>query len=257
MFERFTDRARRVLVYAQDEAKLLEHNYIGTEHILLGLVAEGEGGATAGGEGGAAVGGEGGAAAGGASGGSEGVAAEALASFGITLTAARQKVTETVGLANNYEPGSPPFTQRSKKVLELSLREALLLGHNYIGTEHMLLGLVREGEGVGAQVMVALGADLSTVRQRVLELMGATAPEAGEPGREPMALGAFGGSTSIGSPTGPTLEAWPRCRCGADLAEASRYRTIEVRAATGQTDQAPLVANVVYCQHCGFVLGNA
>ena len=142
MFERFTDRARRVLVLAQEEARLLGHNYIGTEHILLGLVHEGEG-----------------------------VAAKALGSLGVSAEAVREKVVERVAPAGTPTTGSPPFTPRAKKVLELSLREALQLGHNYIGTEHMLLGLVRETEGVGAQVLVSLGADLSRVRQQVIELL--------------------------------------------------------------------------------------
>jgi ATP-dependent Clp protease ATP-binding subunit ClpC len=142
LFERFTDRARRVLVLAQEEARLLNHNFIGTEHILLGLIHEGEG-----------------------------VAAKALESLGISLEAVREKVEETIGPAGSSTTGSPPFTPRAKKVLELSLREALQLGHNYIGTEHMLLGLVREGEGVAAQVLVSLGADLSRVRQQVIQLL--------------------------------------------------------------------------------------
>ncbi|MGC8481164.1 MAG: ATP-dependent Clp protease ATP-binding subunit, partial [Acidimicrobiales bacterium] len=142
MFERFTDRARRVLVLAQEEAKLLNHNFIGTEHILLGLIHEGEG-----------------------------VAAKALESLGISLEAVREKVEETIGPAQGSTPGSPPFTPRAKKVLELSLREALQLGHNYIGTEHMLLGLVREGEGVAAGVLISLGADLSRVRQQVIHIL--------------------------------------------------------------------------------------
>ena len=132
MFERFTDRARRVLVLAQEEARLLNHSFIGTEHILLGLIHEGEG-----------------------------VAAKALEQLGVSLEAVREKVEETIGLSGTAPTGSPPFTPRAKKVLELSLREALQLGHNYIGTEHMLLGLVREGEGVAAQVLVSLGADLA------------------------------------------------------------------------------------------------
>jgi ATP-dependent Clp protease ATP-binding subunit ClpA len=142
MFERFTDRARRVLVLAQEEARLLNHSFIGTEHILLGLIHEGEG-----------------------------VAAKALESLGISLEAVREKVEETIGPAGSAPTGSPPFTPRAKKVLELSLREALQLGHNYIGTEHMLLGLVREGEGVAAQVLVSLGADLTRVRQQVIQLL--------------------------------------------------------------------------------------
>jgi ATP-dependent Clp protease ATP-binding subunit ClpC len=149
LFERFTDRARRVLVLAQEEARLLNHNFIGTEHILLGLIHEGEG-----------------------------VAAKALETLGIHLEAVREKVEETIGPSGTQPTGSPPFTPRAKKVLELSLREALQLGHNYIGTEHMLLGLVREGEGVAAQVLQSLGADLNRVRQQVIQLL------SGYPGRE-------------------------------------------------------------------------
>lgn len=139
MFERFTDRARRVLVLAQEEARLLGHSFIGTEHILLGLISE-----------------------------EEGVAAQALKSLGITLEAVRARVDETIGPAGGPTSGSPPFTPRAKKVLELALREALQLGHSYIGTEHILLGLVREGEGVAAQGLQSLGADLSSVRQAVI-----------------------------------------------------------------------------------------
>ncbi|MFP5353211.1 MAG: Clp protease N-terminal domain-containing protein, partial [Actinomycetota bacterium] len=142
MFERFTDRARRVVVLAQEEARLLNHNYIGTEHILLGLIHEGEG-----------------------------VAAKALESLGISLEKVRQQVEEIIGAGQSPPSGHIPFTPRAKKVLELSLREALQLGHNYIGTEHILLGLIREGEGVAAQVLVKLGADLSRVRQQVIQLL--------------------------------------------------------------------------------------
>src|SRR6266576_3080666 len=142
MFERFTDRARRVVVLAQEEARLLNHNYIGTEHILLGLISEGEG-----------------------------VAAKALESLGISLEAVRQQVEEIIGTGSSSPQGHIPFTPRAKKVLELSLREALQLGHNYIGTEHILLGLIREGEGVAAQVLQKLGADLNRVRQTVIQLL--------------------------------------------------------------------------------------
>ena len=142
MFERFTDRARRVVVLAQEEARLLNHSYIGTEHILLGLIHEGEG-----------------------------VAAKALESLGISLEAVRNQVEEIIGQGGSSPSGHIPFTPRAKKVLELSLREALQLGHNYIGTEHILLGLIREGEGVAAQVLVKLGADLSRVRQQVIQLL--------------------------------------------------------------------------------------
>jgi ATP-dependent Clp protease ATP-binding subunit ClpC len=142
MFERFTDRARRVVVLAQEEARMLNHNYIGTEHILLGLIHEGEG-----------------------------VAAKALESLGIALEGVRAQVEEIIGQGQQSPSGHIPFTPRAKKVLELSLREALQLGHNYIGTEHILLGLIREGEGVAAQVLVKLGADLNRVRQQVLQLL--------------------------------------------------------------------------------------
>ena len=141
MFERFTDRARRVVVLAQEEARLLNHNYIGTEHVLLGLVHEGEG-----------------------------LAAQALESLGVSLEAVRAQVEEIIGHGGQAISGHIPFTPRAKKVLELSLREALQLGHNYIGTEHILLGLIREGEGVAAQVLVRLGADLPVVRSRVILL---------------------------------------------------------------------------------------
>jgi ATP-dependent Clp protease ATP-binding subunit ClpC len=142
MFERFTDRARRVVVLAQEEARMLNHNYIGTEHILLGLIHEGEG-----------------------------VAAKALESLGISLDAVRAQVEEIIGQGQQAPSGHIPFTPRAKKVLELSLREALQLGHNYIGTEHILLGLIREGEGVAAQVLVKLGADLNRVRSTVIQLL--------------------------------------------------------------------------------------
>ncbi len=142
MFERFTDRARRVVVLAQEEARMLNHNYIGTEHILLGLIHEGEG-----------------------------VAAKGLEALGISLEAVRSQVEEIIGQGQQAPSGHIPFTPRAKKVLELSLREALQLGHNYIGTEHILLGLIREGEGVAAQVLVKLGADLNRVRQQVIQLL--------------------------------------------------------------------------------------
>ena len=142
MFERFTDRARRVIVLAQEEARLLNHNYIGTEHILLGLAHEGQG-----------------------------VAAKALESLGIQLQALRSQVEQVIGQGQRAPTGHIPFTPRAKKVLELSLRESQQLGHNYIGTEHLLLGLIREGEGVAAQVLVKLGADLSRVRQQVIQLL--------------------------------------------------------------------------------------
>ncbi|MSO59916.1 MAG: ATP-dependent Clp protease ATP-binding subunit [Ilumatobacteraceae bacterium] len=156
MFERFTDRARRVVVLAQEEARLLNHSYIGTEHILLGLIHEGEG-----------------------------VAAKALESLGISLEAVRAQVEEIIGQGGSSPSGHIPFTPRAKKVLELSLREALQLGHNYIGTEHILLGLIREGEGVAAQVLVKLGADLARVRQQVIQLLSGYQGPAGKADSQP------------------------------------------------------------------------
>jgi ATP-dependent Clp protease ATP-binding subunit ClpA len=161
LFERFTDRSRRVVVLAQEEARLLNHNYIGTEHILLGLIREGEG-----------------------------VAAQALESMGIALEAVRHELTELIGQGGGEPTGHIPFTPRAKKVLELALREALQLGHNYIGTEHILLGLIREGEGVAAQVLVKLGADLATVRQQVIQSLS----------------GYTGSSIRIGSLSTPAVE---------------------------------------------------
>ena len=153
MFDRFTDRAQRVVVLAQEEARRLDHDYIGTEHILLGLIREGEG-----------------------------VAAKALESLGISLQAVRQQVEQTIGQGRQAPPGHIPFTPRVKKVLELSKREAMQLGHNYIGTEHILLGVIREGEGPAAQVLVNLGGDLNRVRQQVIQLLH------GYQGKEPAAL---------------------------------------------------------------------
>ncbi len=173
VFERFTDRARRVVVLAQEEARLLNHNYIGTEHILLGLIHEGEG-----------------------------VAAKALESLGISLEAVRSQVEEIIGQGGSSPSGHIPFTPRAKKVLELSLREALQLGHNYIGTEHILLGLIREGEGVAAQVLVKLGADLSRVRQQVIQLLSGYSGPGPQQGEK---AGAATGGSSEASPSGSAV----------------------------------------------------
>jgi ATP-dependent Clp protease ATP-binding subunit ClpC len=153
MFERFTNRARRVVVLAQEEARLLNHNYIGTEHLLLGILAIGEG-----------------------------TALRALDEMGITLDIVRQQVEQIIGVGQQRPSGHIPFTPRAKKVLELSLREALQLGHNYIGTEHLLLGTIREGHGVGAQILTQLGGDLSVVRMHVIRLTAAAGedPESGD-----------------------------------------------------------------------------
>jgi ATP-dependent Clp protease ATP-binding subunit ClpA len=155
MFERFTDRARRVVVLAQEDARMLGHNHIGTEHLLLGLLHE-----------------------------SDGVAARALAALDVDLEAARDKVEEMVVGGGQSAPADHiPFTPRAKKVLELSLREALQLGHSYIGTEHILLGLIREGEGVGAQVLVRQGVELHRVRDVVMDLLGSAEPPGDPPRR--------------------------------------------------------------------------
>ncbi|MGB7860994.1 MAG: Clp protease N-terminal domain-containing protein, partial [Acidimicrobiia bacterium] len=166
MFERFTDRARRVVVLAQEEARLLNHNYIGTEHILLGLLNEGEG-----------------------------IAAQALESLDIDLASVREEVVKIIGQGQQSPSGHIPFTPRAKKVLELSLREALQLGHNYIGTEHILLGLIREGEGVAAQVLQQLGAELQKVRQTVIQLLSGPG---GSEEQQPKTAGS-GGRESSGS----------------------------------------------------------
>jgi ATP-dependent Clp protease ATP-binding subunit ClpC len=201
LFERFTDRARRVVVLAQEEAGLLEHNYIGTEHILLGLIRE-----------------------------DEGVAAKALESMGISLVAVRAEVEEIIGPGGGTSSSGPiPFTPRAKAVLELSLREALQLGHNYIGTEHILLGLIREGEGVAAQVLVKLRADLSRVRRQVIQL-----------------LSELRGSEDPVDVTAPPIEpdAEPRCpRCGADLTEQAAYRMADAGVA------------LVFCLRCDATIG--
>jgi ATP-dependent Clp protease ATP-binding subunit ClpA len=165
MFERFTDRARRVVVLSQEEARKLNHNYIGTEHLLLGLVHEGEG-----------------------------VAAKALESLGVDLTSVRDRVKEIIGQGGSPASGHIPFTPRAKKVMELSLREALQLGHNYIGTEHILLALIREGEGVGAQVLQDSGAELNRVRQQVLQLLSGYAGHKSPTKEDSLLFPAFSGT---------------------------------------------------------------
>ncbi|EGT5574715.1 ATP-dependent Clp protease ATP-binding subunit [Corynebacterium striatum] len=178
MFERFTDRARRVIVLAQEEARMLNHNYIGTEHILLGLIHEGEG-----------------------------VAAKALESMGISLEDVRREVEEIIGHGSQPHTGHIPFTPRAKKVLELSLREGLQMGHKYIGTEFLLLGLIREGEGVAAQVLIKLGADLPRVRQQVIQLLsgyeGGNGENDGQSQGGPVGAGA-GAGAGLGGRTAPS-----------------------------------------------------
>jgi ATP-dependent Clp protease ATP-binding subunit ClpC len=177
MFERFTERARRVVVLAQEEARMLDHNYIGTEHILLGLIHEGDG-----------------------------VAARVIGSMGLTLEAARDQVEQMIGRGGAAPSGHIPFTPRAKKVLELSLREALELNKSYIGTEHILLGLIREGHGVGAQILERLGGPLPTVRETSIELADSEPPEPDQ--NEPMATAA----RPFGLPLGGSFE--PNLRRG-------------------------------------------
>jgi ATP-dependent Clp protease ATP-binding subunit ClpA len=223
MFERFTDRARSVLVLAQDEARQFNHSFIGTEHILLGLIREGDG-----------------------------VAGKVLTSFGISLGAVRQQVQETIGAEptdRDRASGSPPFTPRAKKVLELSLREALQLGHSYIGTEHILLGIIREGEGVGTTILMSLGVDLSAARQRVKEFMSGYATPL--PGVDAVPAGYFRSHSKTTTWTGSE----PRCpECRAELAECARFRTIEVPSDSQDDERGPLPTYVVYCMDCGTAL---
>jgi ATP-dependent Clp protease ATP-binding subunit ClpC len=210
VFERFTDRARRAVVLAQEEARMLNHNYIGTEHLLLGLVHE-----------------------------TEGVAARVLTALEIGLQDVRSAVEEIIGHGQSAPAGQIPFTPRAKKVLELSLREALQLGHNYIGTEHILLGLVREGEGVGAEVLRKRGATLDGVRAQVVSLLS----------------GEAGGSREAAS-TPPGEEARhdePCCpRCRARLSETATYRVLDVAPAEEGEARAVTFA---FCRRCGTWLG--
>ena len=193
MFERFTDRARRVVVLAQEEARLLNHNYIGTEHILLGLLNEGEG-----------------------------IAAKALESLGISLNAVREQVVEIIGQGQQAPTGHIPFTPRAKKVLELSLREALQLGHNYIGTEHILLGLIREGEGVAAQVLQKLGAELQKVRQTVIQLLSGSGSS-----EEASSSGAPSGSTRGSSTSESSQGSTVLDQFGRNLTQAARDHKLD------------------------------
>jgi ATP-dependent Clp protease ATP-binding subunit ClpC len=204
MFERFTDRARKVIVLAQEQAWLLNHQHIGTEHILLGLIHEGEG-----------------------------VAAKALESLGISLDVARARVEVAVPAGESPPRGHIPFTPRAKKVLELALREALQLGHKYIGTEHILLGLVREGEGVAAQVLAELGGgSLDRVRDTVVTILSGYE---GKPADEP----------APGS--------GPRCPgCRAEVEKVVRWRVVDVSGAQGEPSRQ---ATLLYCGLCGVTLG--
>jgi ATP-dependent Clp protease ATP-binding subunit ClpC len=206
MFERFTDRARRVVVLAQEEARMLNHNYIGTEHLLLGLINQGEG-----------------------------KAARALDSLGISLEAVRREVKDVVSEGEAAPTGHIPITPRGKKVLELALREALQLGHHYIGTEHILLGLIREGEGVAAQVLQKLGADLDRVRQAVLQVLSKDFVATERPGEE---LG----------PRCPTCRAW--------LGEGGQASITVVQVPDASGGQ-PRSVVFVSCRGCGRTLGTS
>jgi ATP-dependent Clp protease ATP-binding subunit ClpC len=211
VFERFTDRARQIVVLAQAEARMLGHDYIGTEHILLGLIREGEG-----------------------------MGAKALESLSISLGAVRSQVEEIIGRGAGSPPSHIPFTPRAKKVLELSLREALQLGHSYIGTEHILLGLIREGEGVAAQVLEKLGADGERTREAVMGLLGEPMPKGkrkGDRRRLP------GESRPIEEPHCPT--------CGRDLVSHAAHRRMTLRNDEGEEIEIA----VVYCRGCGRTLG--
>jgi ATP-dependent Clp protease ATP-binding subunit ClpC len=206
VFERFTHGARRVVVFAQEEARLLNHNYIGTEHLLLGLIRE-----------------------------DEGVAAKALQVFGVSLTNVRSHIEDSIG-SGVAPSGHVPFTPRSKTVLALSLREARQLGHDYIGTEHILLGLVREGEGVAAQLLVTFAGDLDRVREQTVHMLAGSNAESTTASRE--------------------LGDAPRCnRCGAGLASSAAYRVVEAQGAAPDDEVIRFV--VVYCSACGFALGSA
>jgi ATP-dependent Clp protease ATP-binding subunit ClpC len=215
VFERFTDRARKVLTLAQDEARLLHHSFIGTEHILLGLLREGDG-----------------------------MGAEALRSLGISLDVVRGKVVDVIGMTAAGVGGSPPFTPRAKKVLELALREALIRNQSDIGTEHILLGLVREGQGVAYRVLVDCGAEASNVRQAVENLMtdgAAASPEIGLAREQP----------EVAEPVPMARE--PACpACGALLSHGAHLRSLRVP----HDDPAlePRSLTVVYCTRCGTTL---
>ena len=217
MFERFTDRARRVVVLAQEEARMLSHDYIGTEHLLLGLIHEGDG-----------------------------VAYRALSQMGISLTDVRGEIQQLIGEGQRAPTGHIPFTPRAKKVLELSLREALQLGHNYIGTEHILLGLVREGEGVAAQVLEKYGASMSRLRHTVIEFL------SGYAGVQAAAVGAAAvQETETVRAEAASADHFPTCpSCRSSLAETLAATTLELKVG----DETTMV-KVAYCNRCGTAVG--
>lgn len=220
MFERFTDGARRVLVYAQEEARRLDHANVGTEHVLLGLIRE-----------------------------RPSVAADALETLGVRLESARREVEELVPRGPGTPPGHVPLTPRTKKVLELTLREALQLGHDHVGQEHILLALVREGDGVGAQVLVKQGVALTEARQEVIRrLVDHVQPE--ETGENPdMQAEPIAGWTNHAPWPPGRLVPFPACvRCGGDLRETAAYRSMPVKSEEGDTPREVLF---VFCRTCG------
>jgi ATP-dependent Clp protease ATP-binding subunit ClpC len=233
MFQRFTDDARRVVVLAQEEARGLGHDYIGTEHLLLGLVRD-----------------------------EDGVGGQALEACGVTLDQVRRDVLDLIGEGTGAPIGHVPFTPRGKKVLELSLREALQLGHKFIGSEHILLGIIREGEGVAAEVLGNLGVTLGGVRQEVIQILaGYAGSEVEAPGEQP----APGPRESAGwtsyLPGGPGRRFGRRRRpgpqppacstCGGELAETAAFRVMTVRAEEGNGTRDVVV---VFCTRCGTVV---
>jgi ATP-dependent Clp protease ATP-binding subunit ClpA len=234
LFERFTDRGRRVVVLAQEEARLLNHNYIGTEHLLLGLLHEGQG-----------------------------IAAKALDALGISLERVRQKLEEIIGQGDSPPSGNIPFTPRAKKVLELALRESLQLGHNYIGTEHLLLGLLREGEGVAAQVLVKLGADLETVRKQVVELVASytgseEAIQDPFPPKKVSSWKRIPDEVRIPEPDEvriPEEAPAPLCpTCGSELADSIAIKKLDIEIEDEVEGESRSV-QVFYCTICGRALG--
>jgi ATP-dependent Clp protease ATP-binding subunit ClpC len=216
MFERFTDEARRVLVLAQEESRVLGHDFIGTEHLLLGILRHGTG-----------------------------PAPEALIAIGVTLEAARAQVAQTVRPRGTAPTGSVPFTPRAKKTLELALREALQLGHDHIRTEHLLLGLLDESEGVGTRTLVALDVDLSRLRDDVTSRVGRPGGTSGRVWR---------GTRRVRAQASGTPPLCPSCR--APLEETARYRILDV--CTAEPDEpgtASISVTIAYCHRCGVALG--
>jgi ATP-dependent Clp protease ATP-binding subunit ClpA len=223
LFERFTDRAQRVVVFAQEESRLLNHDYIGTEHILLGLIHEGEG-----------------------------VAAMALGSLGISLEEARRQVEEIIGAGQSPPSGHIPFTPRAKKVLEMSLREALDLGYNYIGTEHILLGVIAEGKGVAARVLIELGAGLAEAREAVIQSLSGLDPSLHE-ARE----AAYRRRQTMAWTTNPPAEGSrpPLCSiCGTSLTRHLRVAVIEVGDEEQTGAEGAREVPVPYCGRCGHAI---